>query len=1440
MSWEDSPAFEAADITGVRDPISTGQQPKPPPQPKAAPPPPAPPLPAIAQEPKAGTGDTSVGPPQKEGIKADLAPEQPLQPPPENNPYAPIDWGAAITNDAHAAYHSARNTFDLLGAFMRGTGAAALPGDAVRNVERTWSAADDNSAISQSIQNIWEQDNAGAALARYLLSGQPSQAIAPTKTGEQQASTIGGTAVSIGANPLNALGMGSGSLAARLALTAGPQVAQAVGEQNGNSTATDLGWAALTGAILGRGHLPPGASQEITKTLGSWPAVEQTVKSILGLQRDYKADMASGSQAATGAVQDYFQKGGFEGNTSLVAKGTTPVRGEIVQKGTSPLLTAAGVSSVPEFLQKAGAEGIPFTKAVQAQVDHYGDLGLRHDLMRVNPADVALGNPDATLRDLHNLGDPVRTAGYLESMNHFDALAGHVQSGLWAADATGKNAAQAMLNNVAGHNRPGGSTDILYGSWLNSIEKLMKTQGINGGEVSKAITGDADAFAKLSPEGQGIARQWRVFGNALMRESATTKYSDNFRGNWLPFRFEKTEGAAPKGGQRVGAFPGASQAHKTEAIKADAQGNLVVAQRFNSPQEANTQFGQMRQGLISELTNATTPLRDELSKSKWANDIRTLASTDPGAAMTQAKQAAQEYYPNFETDFLRIARNWNASGLKAMRSHQALQTFAESTAADGRPLVVTAADVAAQHGLDTKDYLPLPGKQYQNYLFHPDFHPNIERYVDNARKGLANVAPFKQALDIEGKAVASIMFSPPIHMLNMGARFGSAWAMNPLEMTHYLLNGKALSPMQQDAESNALRKFAIEAGGIPPTRGGHSMFDNLSARGNDALANVDDQLEQINKDDPNLGQKFIQSHKMLNDWIWNHYRDFGTMMTHLEYIGARKHGMGDTEAKLFAGRRGASWTGLANPENESPALHDAMRGVALAPGYWMSFAQLMVPYYRRAGLSAKDAPYMAYQGAKFIAAAWAFQHLTGNLANFLMTSSSPTAMDGHFQNQNLPGNQDRIEATAPWLDHLPGFSGVAANDPKTGGRRTMENPLGRQMRDLETAAGLESGHPDWQPSDVQDGVTKALVARISPLLTGMGGLVNVDPYRSATTGTWAHVDPTQPGGPSVLSPLYALLMMSPLGVQYAEKVAASMSSQKAFDVSQGPFGLTVPKAMTDIATNSTTALDRVAYTWLTGTNPPYDYAAKSAGTPVSDAEYQKWKLAQTDYRTKMTAASTKALGGEMTPAEWLTGTKDGTWAGQKSVSADYHTISASTFHNAPHYVNGSEGLLNEYESLYDQATVPDSEGGGVDYAKLDQLRAAFDAKHANDPQAGQMQSILQQNDTRFPMQALYHKTIDAYGKWQESFAQHQGIDINTLRQEISAHNALYSNRAAATAYLGQHKVVAAYDAAKRTQFEQSPAGLMYGLFYDSSVVARYMQAKHLNAQQLESEVAAEP
>lgn len=1431
------------------------------------------------------------------------------------NPFlSGIDWKQKVQEQPWAIYHSGRNIAQTIGAFMsgtgmtgellsqmklpeqaamgglgvadlqnwhdfltgttparsfaQGTGASRLAPDAIKHVMETWGAAVDPHAISDSIANIWSQNTAQAEIAKFLMS--MTTGTLGQQRAEQTSQGIASSVLPVGANPLNLVGWGEGSTAGqlgyRVAAFSGPSLAEALGSSDPNQRGQALFWAALTAGMLSGGHLRPGVAKALIEAFGHWPVVERTLGALKAARGKYARGMAQGDDSELKNSLDYYlQKGSYMGQVSKMAGTRRPGQQEIRTdaKLQRAMFKSAGVGGMDQFLAKARDEGINDKRLINFIVDNYPRLGFYHDLERVNSADVAMGDPRNSLKDIRDLGDPGRTGWAIDSMNAFQHLLDHARSGMWAESKDGH---LAVMKNLAGLNRTDGAIDIIYGRWLQSIQRLQKMHGLDGEQISKAIWGDGEAMQALAPEGQMIARQWRLLGNALMHESKGTGYAKDFIGNWLPFMFKERAAQAAKTG--TGAVTTARKAHKIEQLSATEEDRLYGRARYGSASEANREQARQRAVLIDELTSPQTQtLRSELRQVAEAKNIQKLALTDPEAARKAAQDYARGYYGDFETDFFKIAAGSKARSLKAIRTHTALNLMTEQLGKDGNPLVVRANQVH-----QFPKHISLNERGFDGYLVHRELAPDLKRYLELnkalrdapllgkslwlTRNGKRVEIPVKLpgVIDekipvgipslraLESKTVGFIMYSPVIHFMNLGSRMGTAWLMNPLEMTRFLVNGHAISPTQRDAQSLQLQTEWIESGG-PAAIKGKTWMDSINSQADSALGNVDDVLGQTERmGQPNLFDRYQYSHQALNDFFWSWARDFGTMMYHLEKQAALRggpfrRGMTETDARMWAGQRAKTWVGLTNPEDQNAVLHDATRLIMFAPEWWKSWGQLLIPVYRRSGMSRAHAAYAAYQGAKFFLAAFAFQKITGSLANYLLTSSSPMAMDGHLQSGNLPGNQDRIEATGGWLDHLPGFNQVTSTG-KGGGRRTMENPLGRQMRDTEMAAGLESGHPGSlinpieHPGDLIDGATKMAVSRLSPLLDGLWAALNVDLYRTMTTKTLAHVNPQAEAGPSPMSPLYMALMMSPMGSQWSQQMTQALQDPNAGQAAKGPFGAPMPKAAADMLGATDTAGQRMLLTWLTGVNSPYLYAERSRGKPVSDESYQKYATAKAKYQTTMTSLDAETLHGQLTPDKWL--------AQYRKAHTEYSDQARATFQDAPHYVNGPEGMLAAYEALYDDPKVKNADGT-INYDLLQQEQAKFRAEPGHSQaDLSRMDGLLSQQDAAHPMLGLYHKTFRDYGNWQQTWASQHNVDLAQLHREIHAYNQLYGNRQASGQYMAQHRELAIYEYAKKNQFERTPAGLMYGLFYDNATVMRYMQARHLTDQVVEQQLQAEP
>src|SRR5262249_60487985 len=112
------------------------------------------------------------------------------------------------------------------------------------------------------------------------------------------------------------------------------------------------------------------------------------------------------------------------------------------------------------------------------------------------------------------------------------------------------------------------------------------------------------------------------------------------------------------------------------------------------------------------------------------------------------------------------------------------------------------------------------------------------------------------------------------------------------------------------------------------------------------------------------------------------------------------------------------------------------------------------------------------------------------------------------------------------------------------------------------------------------------------------------------------------------------------------------------------------------------------------------------------------------------------------------------------------------------------GMANELQITYEDPSVSRPEGS-VDHTQVAELQAQFRSKHTPEEMSA-MNSVLKKNQTKFPMLKFYHHVLDAYNSWQEGYAHRNGLDVATLRGEISQYNGLHGASAAQRHFLTQH------------------------------------------------------
>jgi hypothetical protein len=549
--------------------------------------------------------------------------------------------------------------------------------------------------------------------------------------------------------------------------------------------------------------------------------------------------------------------------------------------------------------------------------------------------------------------------------------------------------------------------------------------------------------------------------------------------------------------------------------------------------------------------------------------------------------------------------------------------------------------------------------------------------------------------------------------------------------------------------------------------------------------------------------------------LWQGVDNFGQAVYQVELQRAKNWGLyaqDPARARLWAADRANAWAGHVRPENWKGNMRNLSHIGMFAPNWWRSFGALLTGHYDRTGIAGGQGlgSMIAVNEMRTIMAMYTFQKVADNVMNLVLS--------GHPQWENQPGNQDRLELdnmVTAW-DSITGQHQPVV-DPKTGGHLTLEPFLTRQPYALEKAVGLEGRESTQIPGgiptrgyhleDVPGAMAAEAAGRLSPLLNAIATMANVDLYQSAAKGELYRVNPKDgafhPGGPQLLA---ALSQLTPTTLTGAMERATSQGASVQEPLLPGWVNTTVPKNLKDAIGQSA---DRLLF-GLLGINPPYTYASKTRGRGTTQDELQRVKEQTDQFNGHIGTLSREMFEGTKDPAATLKEYRD--------VSTAYHGFLNAMFAGAPYYKNGQLGLYHDWEDLYRQAT---GEDGQIDWAKLDQLQVGFEGKHTQ-AEMQALHSMGSKAEVQAPFLRVYHETLDQYKKFQQTYAAQAGLSVTELRRRASVYSALYSNAIASRNYLYEHPEIRDYERAKREWEVSTSAGLMYGMFFNTGTVARWL------------------
>lgn len=1248
-----------------------------------------------------------------------------------------------------------------------------------------------------------------------------------------------------------------------------------------NPTPQSLAWDIGLGVLMSGGAVPPGTRQ-LLKALGpQWDRLatrlsDQYVKSLTdqaefnGNRSEFLGNLLQ-NEVDEGAMQPFRQtvKTAPELETGTYTK--DPATGEIsmqsVQKKRMKSLQQMGLESIGD-LQDHLERGDLSQEQIKLLKKDWQYLGLPYNLVRVGKGEAPLVNPST---HIDQMAEPAKAG---TSMNFLRMFMDHAHKG-----PMGNSEAPltSLWRTMIGFNR---ATDFLHQNLIGSWARVL---GDDATKVSvqknlmRAAEGDQAVYDKLSPEQKFVVDSWRVAVATMRRVAKDTQYSKDFTDYYVPRMRVQTEemkalrkSRGPSGaGASTDVLKGERKAHRSigaQLVENDGEEpEIQLETKYQSIFDLNKDEAGWRNALVDDLLDKEKPLNEvEFGDKAQVRALR--AMRDPAQARMVAEKLAYETRPDYETNFLAAANRSLGNKLSAIHGYQGAQALKDMVIKDKATgkMVQAAFDDSElkRSGMDIQrtieqGYQRPDSPYFKGMLVHKDFADLLNRGSRAAKAGLKNQSEaFRGLLGIERTALAGIMYSPTIHGMNIAGRFGMAWTSHPLTMARYLTRGglreaadRAGGFMNRDYFGETLDDMynqieAYRAGVVPFSKytnyGSEAYTSHADALGDQAIAqypgitdsdDVPSWVKQHLPDQVNGLSKPVKSaYDYFNNILWRNVGDFGVMMYHVEKEGILKRELArgtdpntaDDVATKLAARRANSWMGHVAPEDTNPILHDLARTMFFAPNWWRTWGELLTGVYKDAGFSWTRERLMSQvaNDLRVAIAAYGFQRMTGNVFNF--------ALSGHLQSDNQPGNQDKIEITDPWairaMQDLGLAGGVDPNtgeNPKTGARLTIENPLARQQYAAESAAGFESGQkgtplakigpveidgpPGWDAA--WQGTTKEIGARMSPLLESIAALGNIDLYNTIASGQVRHLNPEE-NAPGLDDALMSLLDLTPMGYTGAQAV----------EQGEGVYGTNTQPSIKAALSSIGNASLREGLSQITGVNPPYATAPRSAGQQLTDQQYMQIAQLNKQYDDQMNQLQNELTSNQITPDEWRTQ--------YEQLTVQHAVVEQAFYANAPNYTGGTDALVNSYESLYTNPQVLNADGT-INEEALQQLQQQWQADHSS-AQWNSVQSVLAKNQQKFPAIKAYKNAIQGYYNFQDQWAKENGVNVYQLQSESKEYGQLYGTPAGPV-YLGTHPELEQWEAAKKVWMLTTSAGYTYGVYEGSSTAIKAAEAANPDA-----------
>ncbi len=1095
------------------------------------------------------------------------------------------------------------------------------------------------------------------------------------------------------------------------------------------------------------------------------------------------------------------------------------------------------ISSTADLAQQANHGVLTDEQASYVQ-KHWKELDLPYDLKARFPDGRDIPDPRQTIGALpQNLqADGTRVLGTA------NALFKHLYTGPYghSEDLMG-----SVYRSLVGGTR---ATKFVGDRYVKQMAGLLIHSGVKDyARLTDAIEGVPGAYDSLGPAEKLAADMHALlYGHIGDQHVASGRYQPtDLIPNYLPRvdrRIQSTgsrRGAAPATGASA-VSPGRLPGHRAYTLETDDGGQLVREQRFGTVREANQEISRQRSTL--------------------AEDIR---NKNPERSVAQVQNEVDRSLPLKETDYLNILSQSLSASINKIHAHQAVDilehTIGEFTRKDGSkisaPLVwrsqggnagelggQVTRDVLSQSRANTSIKVPAGYRAIDNFMPGVYFHPEFAGHVDKAIRFVGDNkkwhgASWKSFLDTENVAIRNIMYSPMIHAINVAHRATTLSIAHPVSMFSAIKGYHGLDKAAREEMWMQAEVEAIEGGLMPHAPHGNAFTEfngkAMAATGDTEYMSPPGSLDQRQMSpwlkakgagSPiRLGQELSHGYSSLQSHFWGQVHNFGVLAYHVEKDASRAHGLDEVSSRLYAADRANMWMGAMRPEQWSSQIsRDTARALMFAPNWWRTWMRLMTGQYDTIGVG--TGPEMkqlwAKNEMKTLTAFLGVQKVSGNLLNYMGS--------GHFQNQNENGAQDKINISrlATTLNGagkhmsasgLPvikqageGLQGLQGSDPQTGGQLYIENPLGRQMQSTERAAGLQSGHPGWQPANAAQGLAETVVDRLSPLVAAITSFGNIDLHRTIYDGQLRHVDPHLGLGPNAGSILQGAADLTPFGYPLSYNIERDLSQGKD---PVGPWGSHIPNLLSETIKNVPLGAEMAALTAFTGIIPPYIQAEKTAGTKPADNQLVQYGEAKAKHEQQTQNLWGQLMAGAIDPATWL--------SEHRQSQTKYDDMVQNTWGHGGNYVTGNLSLVSNWEKTYTDAT--DKETGQLDYNRLATLQQQYRSSLTQD-QRTSLQTELHKNDFQNPGTKMYHDAVQSYRDFQGEASKTLGVDEATLHQASLDSYKASKDPAANAAFTQQHPYMRQYARLKSQWETTSWAGLLYGMYYDTNAVSRWIKA----------------